>query len=233
VLALRSGLILVRDLALGFGQYPIDLFWHLGQGLTEETPGRVLDAGVGLHIVTVDGHGWSRSVEDYFHSPVYGVKQTHKALHFSTRAKLPTEFVTLLVPVSTAKSSDGNLRGIPAQSAASGSCIGYRYRMGIDEHCFFFGQGAPWKLDGWSTDAEVLYFGRSADASQVSLFCCNATFVEREGKKIVTAQKPVLRCEVIGSHPSAVGSSDPDVVAVDTEAWKTLLNSSQVPVKAI
>ena len=87
-------------------------------------------------------------------------------------------------------------------------------------------------MDFWSTDAEVLYFGRSADASEVSLFCCNATFVEWEGKKIVSARKPVLRCEVIGS-PAAVVSSDPDAVTVDSEAWQTLLNSSQVPVKAI
>ena len=87
-------------------------------------------------------------------------------------------------------------------------------------------------MDSWSTDAEVLYFGRSADASQVSLFCCNATSVEWEGKKIVSAKKPVLRCEVIG-NPASVVSSDPDAVTIDTEVWKTLLNSSQVPVKVI
>jgi heparinase II/III-like protein len=231
VLALRSGLILVRDLVLGFGEYPIDIFWHLGQGLAEQAPGLFFGAA-GLRVLTAEGHGWSRSVEEHFHSPVYGVKQAHKALHFTTRAKLPAEFVTLLVPLATAKNSEGNLTKILAQSAASGSCIGYRYRTSGDEHCFFFGQGAPWKMDSWNTDAEVLYFGRSGDASQLSLFCCNAKFVEWEGKKIVSAKKPVLRCEVIGS-PAAVVSSDPTVVVVDTEAWKTLLNSSQVPVKAI
>ena len=231
VLALRSGLILVRDLVLGFGEYPVEIFWHLGHSLTEQSPDLFFGGGAGLRFITVDGHGWSRSVEDHFHSPVYGVKQTHKALHFATRAKLPTGFVTLLIPVSTTKRSDDKLVKIPAQSA-SGSCIGYRYKTSSDEHCFFFGQGVPWKMDSWSTDAEVLYFGRSADASEVSLFCCNATFVEWEGKKIVSAKKPVLRCEVIGS-PAAVVSSDPDAVTVDREAWKTLLNSSQVPVKAI
>jgi hypothetical protein len=182
--------------------------------------------------MTVDGHGWSRSVEEQFHSPVYGVKQAHKALRFASRAKLPAEFVTLLIPVSTAKRSDNNFVKIPAQSASYGSCIGYRYRTGGNEHCFFFAQGVPWKMDAWSTDAEVLYFGRSADVSQVSLFCCNATSVEWEGKKIVSARKPVLRCEVIGS-PAAVISSDPDTVTVDTQAWMTLVNSSQVPVKVI
>ena len=232
VLGLRSGLILVRDLVLGFGEYPVDIFWHLGHGLTEQAPDLFFGGGAGLRFMTVDGHGWSRSVEEHFHSPVYGVKQAHKALHFATRTKLPAEFVTLLIPVSTAKRSDDNFVKIPAQSASSGSCIGYRYRTGGNEHCFFFAQGAPWKMDAWSTDAEVLYFGRSADAPQVSLFCCNATSVEWEGKKIVSARKPVLRCEVIG-NPAAVVSSDPDAVTVDTQAWMTLVNSSQVPVKVI
>ncbi|HKV81095.1 MAG TPA: heparinase II/III family protein [Candidatus Sulfotelmatobacter sp.] len=232
VLALRSGLILVRDLVLGFGEYPVDIFWHLGHGLTEQSPDFFFGGGTGLRFMTVDGHGWSRRVEEQFHSPVYGVKHAHRTLHFATRAKLPTEFVTLLMPVLTARSSEDSLVKIPAQSAASGSCIGYRYKTSSDEHCFFFGQGAPWKMDSWSTDAEVLYFGRSADASEVSLFCCNATSVEWEGKKIVSARKPVLRCEVIGST-AAVVSSDPVAVAVDSEAWKTVLNSSSVPVKAI
>jgi len=233
VLALRSGLILVRDLVLGFGEYPIDMFWHLGQGLTEQAPDHFFGDGAGVRFVTVDGHGWSRNVEEHFHSPVYGVKQTHKALHFATRAKLPAEFVTLLIPVSSGIRSDGNLTKIQEQSAASGSCIGYRYRTTTDEHCFFFGQGAPWKMDSWNTDAEVLYFGRSADSAEVSLFCCNATFVEWERRKIMTAKKPVLRCEVIGSDPKTVVSSHPDVVAVDPEAWKTLLSSFQVSVKAV
>jgi hypothetical protein len=232
VLALRSGLILVRDLVLGFGEYPIDLLWHLGHGLNEQSPDLFFGDPAGLRFMTVDEHGWSRSVEEHFHSPVYGVKETHKAIHFATGAKLPTEFVTLLIPVSTTKRSDDNLVKIPAQSATSGSCVGYRYKTSSGEHCFFFGQGAPWKMDSWSTDAEVLYFGRSTDASQVSLFCCNASYVELEGKKIVSARKPVLRCEVIGSAPAVV-SSDPDAVTIDAEAWKTLLNSSQVPVKVI
>ena len=96
VFAAKSGLFLVRDLVLGFGKYPLDLYWHLGPGLTNRASGLFFDNGLGLRVCTADGHGWSQTVEDQFHSVAYGVKQTHKALHFSTRAQLPTEFVTLL-----------------------------------------------------------------------------------------------------------------------------------------
>ena len=227
VLSLRSGLFLVRDLALGFGEYDIDLFWHLGPGLVENAKGCFFDGGIGLRIVTVGGHEWSRSLEEHFHSPVYGVKQAHKTLHFATTAKLPKEFVTLLVPVSTSMSADGTLSKI---SGSSESCVGYCYRTASDEHWFFFSEGKTWKIDPWKTDAEFLYFRKSGDASQF-LGCCNATFVECEGHKIVSTQKPVLRCELIGSDPAEVVTSDPDAVTVDNEAWKILVNSFQVPVK--
>lgn len=227
VLAVRSGLFLVRDLALGFGEYHMDLFWHLGPGLVEDANDFFVDGGSGLRVVTVDGHDWSRSLEEHFHSPVYGMKQAHKTLHFATTAKLPKEFVTLLVPVFTAVSAEGILSKIPRSSE---DCVGYRYRTATDEHCFFFGEGKAWKIGPWSTDAEFLYFRKSGDAGQL-LGCCNVTFLEWEHHKIVSAPKPVLRCELIGHDPAEVVSSDPDAVTVDNEAWKTLVNSFQVPLK--
>jgi len=230
VFALKSGLILVRDLVLGFGEYSLDLFWHLGAGLSEREAGFFADAGVGLRVLAADGHAWSRTVEDHFHSPVYGVKQTHKALHFATKAKLPTEFVTLLMPVSTATITDGALSNIPA---TSDPCVGYRYRTPGQEHCFYFGEASPWKMDSWSTDAEFLYLGQSSDGAPVTLACCNASFVEWEGHKMVSSKARVLRCELSGVDPVDVVSSNPDAVTVDSDGWKALLNSSRLPVKTV
>jgi hypothetical protein len=229
VFALKSGLFLVRDLVLGFGEYPLDLFWHLGPGLTERDSGFFFDDGSGVRIVTEAGHGWTRAVEDQSHSPVYGVKQTHKALHFASSAKLPTEFVTLLMPVSEGKNPEGDLTRIPA---SSDTCVGYRYRASTDEHCFFFGAGSSWKMEPWSTDAEFLYLSLS-DGVPGILVCCNASLVEWEGQRIISAKSRVLRCELSGTDPVNVVSSDPDSVTVDNEAWKMLLHSSRVPVKTV
>ena len=227
VFAVKPGLFLVRDLVLGFGEYSLDLFWHLAPGLTNRESDLFVDNGSGLRVVTVDGHGWSRTVEDQFHSPVYGVKQTHKALHFSTRAKLPAEFVTLLIPTSE-KSVEGSLAKIPAETDG---CVGYRYRSASDEHCLFFSEGSPWKIDSWSTDAEFLYLSRARDGAVVTFVCCNASFVEWKGHKMMTAKSRILRCELSGGDPVNVISSDPDAVTVDIEGWKALLNGSWVPVK--
>jgi glycosyltransferase involved in cell wall biosynthesis len=230
VFAAKSGLLLVRDLVLGFGEYPLDLFWHLAPGLTNRESGLFLESGQGLQVVTVSGHTWSQTVEDHFHSAAYGVKQTHKALHFSTRAKLPTEFVTLLIPASEERSVEGRLTKIAAESDG---CVGYRYRTASGEHCFFFSEGSPWKIDSWSTDAEFLYLSHARDGAAVTFVCCNASFVEWEGHKMMTAKSRVLRCELSGTDPVNVVSSDPDAVKVENEAWKTLLNGSRVPVKTV
>ena len=230
VFALKSGLFFVRDLVLGFGEYALDLYWHLGPGLSESSRGLFSDGGAGLRVVTVDEQAWSRSLEDHFHSPAYGVKQTHKALHFATSAMLPTEFVSLLIPFSEGAIPEGTLSKI---TGASDACSGYRYLTSTGEHCFFFGEGSSWKMDSWRTDAEFMYLGRFSDGASVTLVCCNASFVEWHGHKIMNAKSRVLRCELGEGDPVNVISSDPDSVIADNESWKALFNSSRQPVKTI
>ena len=232
VFALKSGPFLVRDLMLGFGEYPLDLFWHLGYGLKERETDVFVEDGAGLHFATADGHGWSRTVEEHFHSPAYGVKQPHSALHFATRAQLPAEFVTLIRTLSETKSTRGALTRLAPPSQKTSSVVAYRYRGGADEHSFFFGDGQPWKMESWSTDAEVFYFARSGDAPSFNLVCCNATYVDWESRRILNANKPVLRSELIGGESVEVVSSDPEAVTTDREAWKALVNAFAVPVKS-
>jgi hypothetical protein len=230
VFALKAGLLLVRDLVLGFGEYSLDLFWHLGPDLVEREPGFFAGNGAGLRIVTADGHAWSSTVEDQFHSPVYGLKDSHKALHFAKTAKLPAEFVTLLIPVSEATSAEGTLTKIPA---ASELCVGYRYRTSGEEHFFFFSEASPWKMESWSTDAEFIYLRQSSERAPISLICCNMSFLGWEGHKIVTAKSRILRCELSGVDPVNLVSSDPGAVTVDNDGWKAFLNSSRPTVKTV
>jgi hypothetical protein len=233
VFSLKSGLIFVRDLALGFGEYPLDVFWHLGHGLVQQEPGLFVGDGAGLRFVTVNGHKWSGTVEEHFHSPAYGAKQPHSVLHFSTGAQLPAEFVTLIAIASMAPNNRDILSRLCAASEKAPSVVGYRYQTDADEHSLFFGDGEPWKMESWSTDAEVFYFSKSVDASRLNLVCCNGTYVDWEGSRIVSAKRPVLRCELIGGDALEVISSDAEAITVNHEAWKALINASAMPVKVI
>ena len=74
VFALKSGVWLVRDLALGYGEHQLDLFWHLGPELNQVHGERDLFVrdGRGLRFLTVEGCGWTQTVERQSRSPVYG-----------------------------------------------------------------------------------------------------------------------------------------------------------------
>jgi hypothetical protein len=231
VFALKSGFWLVRDQALGFGEYPLDLYWHLGPGLKPASgQGHMfLGNGHGLRFVAVDGNGWTESVEDQPHSPAYGKKENHCVVHFTTSAQLPAEFVTLMVPASgvshDVSRSEHRLARIVAPSSVS--AVGYSYKTNRDEHHIIFGGGKPWKLDHWSSDAEFLYWGQIGDSPAQTLVCCNATYVQWSERPVVTARRTVLRCEIIGSEKQfEVISSDPESVAVDREGWRMLLERS-------
>jgi hypothetical protein len=222
VFSLKSGVWFVRDLALGYGEHQLDLFWHLGPLLNQANGEKNLFVRDrrGLRFVTMDGCGWTQTVERQSYAPVYGKKAGYSVLRFATRAHLPTEFATLMVSGTQAALAEHYLSRIPADS----SVAGYRYQSGQDEHSIVFGDGKPWKLDDWSSDAEFLYWGRGGSDSKRILICCNGTYVERSGHAIVTSKRTVLRCEIIESGDEfEVVSSDPEAVVVDREGWRMLL----------
>ena len=51
-----------------------------------------------IAILPAAEHTWSRSIEPWDWSPVYGRKEPAKVLRFSTEAPLPAEFAVLLIP---------------------------------------------------------------------------------------------------------------------------------------
>ncbi len=237
VFSLKSGFWLVRDQALGFGEYPLDLYWHLAPGL-KAVGGQghmFLSDGHGLRFVTVNGNGWTERVEEHPNSPAYGKKENHSVVHFTTSAHLPAEFVTLLIPSMTAAStvlrdvshSEHSLTRIVAP--ASMPAVGYCCKTERDEHHIIFGAGKPWKLERWSSDAEFLYWGQIGDSPTQTLICCNATYVEWTERPVVTAKRTVLRCEIIGSaNQFDVVSSDSEAIVVGREGWRMLLEKSSL-----
>ncbi len=89
VLGLKNKFWLVRDHVTeprpsGSG-HPLDIHWHF---LDERD----------LTILPPAGHNWSRTVERWDWSPVYGKNEPAFVLHFSTDTVLPVEFAVMLIP---------------------------------------------------------------------------------------------------------------------------------------
>jgi len=225
IFSLKGKFWVVRDVALGSGEHELDLFWHVNPSLSAHKGDLETfvdgEEDEGLRVLAADGHGWSRDLREGWWSPVYGRKERMDVLHFGTKATLPSEFVTLLIPVVDSRSGEGTLARI-RQSSGQESVAGYRYKSPEEEHWFCFGEGKAWRLGPWESDAEFLYWGISHDHSLRRLICCNATYVEANNQKVVFCPRRVIDCEIVVSGDRTnVFSSDPDV-AVDKEALSAL-----------
>jgi hypothetical protein len=218
VFSLKSGFWLIRDLISGSGEHQLDLFWHLAPTLRLDPTnnGYFADEHGGIQVITVQSNDWVRAIEKQPHSPAYGRRETHVALHFAAEKKLPVEFVTVLQPVQKGEFLERVLSLVPSSKADS--VIGYRYESGDIEHVMFFGQGRPWNLGGWSSDAEFLYSNTSPTGRL--LICCRATYADWNGRRIITTAQPVLRVEVFGGDEPEFVSPSPETVTIDHEAWR-------------
>jgi hypothetical protein len=115
VFGLKSKFWLVRDLVTGPGRHRLDINWHL---LDERD----------LTILPPAGHTWTRSLERWDWSPIYGKKEPAFVLRFTTETTLPAEFAVLLLP--------GEQSGTFTQTGAGT----YRYEEPQAAHEFIFGE---------------------------------------------------------------------------------------------
>lgn len=199
VFSLKSCFWLVRDLVLGTGSHKVELSWHLApelsraEGKTEEfiDPERKK----GLRVLAIGPSGFSRTVDEGEWSPAYGRKQPSQTLHLSSVSELPAEFVTLLIPIAASDSGASRLEKM--QNSLKERVSAFSYQTDAEEHCIFFGEGKTWTLADWSSDAKFLYWGVSRDRSRFSLICCSFTFVEAQGRRVVSSPQAALRCEIV------------------------------------
>jgi Heparinase II/III-like protein/Heparinase II/III N-terminus len=202
VFSLKSEFWLVRDIAKGRGQHQLDIFWHLDPDLSlrEGSAETFLDAEgqAGLRILAA-GDGWLRRLAPTWWSPAYGVKKPAKILQFSRMATLPTEFVTLLVPVTENSGlPESEFTRFEPQSAFEPLCR-YAYSTTGKEHGIIFASREPWSSGEWSSDAEFLYWGRTRGSRDWSIIMCNGSYLEFEGERLFSCSRRVLRCEIIRS----------------------------------
>lgn len=128
VFNLKSKFRLIRDVVTGPLRHQLDIHWHF---LDEHD----------LTILPPIGHNWSRSVEAWDWSPVYGKKEPAKLLRFSTETSLPAEFAVLLLP-----SAPGTFT-----QRAPGS---YEYKEPQGSHEFIFGDRFIYRATGPAGTAE-------------------------------------------------------------------------------
>jgi hypothetical protein len=210
VLALRSGIFLVRDLAEGQGEHRLDISWHLAPvlQLQQEHLYRLKNSTQGLVLLPVQKHGWAEDVHEAPWSPVYGQRRKTTVLNFGAKVSLPTEFVSILAPVQDAYGAPGTLTRFESPEATS-FVRAYRYQADGGECQFFFGRKErPWKSGTVSSDAELICLSSAAGTAEPEIVMCNGSYLEISGTRVLRMKRVVARCELIGGKARQVSCSD-------------------------
>jgi hypothetical protein len=214
VLALHSGIFLVRDLAEGEGDHRLELSWRLTPDLqlTQEHLFRVKKSSLGLALLPLQNHGWSEEVHKGPWSPVYGVQRTTTVLKFGTHARLPAEFVTLLIPLAEAAAIPGTFSRLRNEKAPD-SVRAYRYQTKETNHQFFFASaGKRWSWGPVASDAEFVGLAEQSVSGSTAIILCNGSYVELEGRRVIAAIRAVQRCELLSDVGAQLLSSDPEAL---------------------
>jgi hypothetical protein len=125
-------------------------------------------------------------------------------------ADLPAEFATLLLPGEAIHEAKEGLVRVEVATGKE-SAVSYRFTVGEEEHIIIFGDGGPWTLPPWGSDAELFYWSQNQDKTRRTLVCCNGSYVEAGGRRVVSSPQAFARCEIAGlggkvrcscSHPN-------------------------------
>lgn len=226
IVGLKSGVFLVRDLIEGEGEHQLELSWHLGPDLIVHCDNvfKVKDAIQGLAILPVENHRWSVSVHRGPWSPVYGRQSSAMVLNYGKRAILPTEFVTVLLPVEDVAANPGLITRSEDVAAATDVCA-YHYESPDLKHSFYFrNNSAEWESEPVTSDAEFVCMTRHADCSPSNLVFCNGTYVEIAGFREFRTTGKVERLEWT---PDGISCSAPKELELATQQGITTESAEQ------
>jgi len=188
---------LVRDQAIGQGKHQLEILWHLAPDLRPTESTNIFANGqIRLAILSPEDRDWSQDVRKEDFSPAYGEKKKHTVVRFAGLKSLPTEFVTLIFPFQRNDFAVPRsfLRTTPASTE---QCTeSYLLEAKDEEHHFIFARGQSWELPPLRSDAAFVYWSRTSDKKFRGLVCCNATFLEADGTKLMSADRVVRRFEV-------------------------------------
>lgn len=192
VISWKTGLLVVRDVALGRAEHDLALHWRLGPEFApsrERPRARTFAApdGAALTFAWAEDPAWTAEIVESEWSPAYGASVPVWVLRYRARMPLPAEFTVALSPGERENAALERLPGAPAV---------YRYRDGGGALLILFHDGGgPWEWEGWESDAAFLCFGRHA--GQQWLLAPDSARLRFQGREVRSPIPPASALAVL------------------------------------
>lgn len=196
VVSIRGNFWLVRDVAEGIGKHRLTLRWHLGPQLQRQSTGGFTflgTDGMGIAIVTPQGHGWKEEVSSGCWSPVYGATEEISTVQVACDQIMPAEFVTLLQPIARSNETPGALTTVLHERDNAVSA--YRYQTDAETYFIVFSDGDTWRAGPCASDAEFLCL-RTGRGEGSTLMFCYGSWAEVDRRRVAGLSEVVPHCEL-------------------------------------
>jgi hypothetical protein len=200
VFHMKSQFWLVRDVALGEGEQPVDLFWHVAPGFLPryEGSGSILfedAAGSRFALLIDDRSGWTVRLEDGWWSPVYGKKEPAPVVHFQRESVLPVECYSLLLLPRNATDALGRFVSSKNDSSAP-SISACTYESDSQTHEMVFSESKQdWRAGRIESDARFLYCLFDKEKQIRHFILCDGSFMKLGGQLTFSAEHSVASHE--------------------------------------
>lgn len=195
---LKSRFWFVRDVVTGAGERQLDLFWHFQPGigiLQTMAPGSFVIHGLAedqcLALLAPEDQDSQNRIEEDYWSPSYGKVMSSLTLRISQNGALPSEFATMLIPLSGRAADCGRLRRMNFENNKP-TLRGYTYNAPGESHCFFFNDlGLEWSAGIWSSNARFVYCATSSTGELLAWIISRGSFLAIDRRRLLAENEAV------------------------------------------
>jgi hypothetical protein len=116
------------------------------------------------------------------------------------------------VPLPEAAAIPGQLRRWPHKDA-TGLVRAYEYQTNEADYRFFFAPpGKAWNCGSVASDAAFVCLTTVGPSQATAVILCDGSYVELEGKRLLTTTRRVARCELLLGETPKVFCSEPEAM---------------------
>jgi len=187
----------VRDVLTGQGVHRCETAWHFAPGVLSSISGGAQfsnDRSDLTLLFAATGNCADEISQDHY-SPAYGQKEPTPTFRLSTRARVPVEFATLLVPSGPLTQHPGLLQTFEGKYSGA-EVRTYVWSQASGETYFFFAeQPGSWRIGPWASDAQFVFFSMDTGKNLKKFILCNGSYLEFCGQCLFTSNAVIARGE--------------------------------------